>query len=152
MITTIQQAISLPKRDIIGLSGLEINQFNIQSRNASLVTRLYCELKRRDRMKCDRLRKKLLRILAAIITEKMLSVARVEVPPPIKNTVRRRLGIKDVRHLEASTVESFSDYFRFKSCDQLRRLVVGFRFPDIVRIRIAKFAGEELFLITLVRL
>jgi hypothetical protein len=90
-------------------------------------------------MKFDRLRKMLLRLFAAIITE-MLSVTRVEVPPPIKNTVRRRLRIEDFRHLEDSTVESFSDYFCFRSCDQLRRLVVGFRFPDIVRIRRAKFA------------
>jgi hypothetical protein len=80
----------------------------------------------------------------------MVTITRVEVPLPMKNTVRRRLGIEDFRRLEASTVESFSEYFRFRSCDQLRRLVIGFQFPDIIRIRRAKFSGKELLLITLV--
>jgi hypothetical protein len=55
------------------------------------------------------------------------------------------------------TINSFDDadipmYFRFRTKEQLRRLVDGFRIPAIVKIRGNVFTAEEVLLVSLYRL
>jgi hypothetical protein len=81
--------LSLPKRDLLGLTGLEMNKLNVLRKNATLVTRLYCELRRRDKVKFNRLRTKLRRLLISIVAE-MLIVTRVEIPSTIERAKGKR--------------------------------------------------------------
>jgi hypothetical protein len=92
-----------------------------------------------------------MRILLIIVQE-IINTNRIEEPTFVQKQRGNRKTIEDFIYLERSNTLEFSDAFRFCSCDQLRRLLRGFRFPDVIRVKGSKFSGEEALLITLLRL
>ena len=70
-----------------------------------------------------------------------------------QNQVNRNYQhLKDFEYLETSSTRSFSQKFHIIDTNQLRRLVAGFELPDVIRIRGSKFSGEEVLMISLIRL
>jgi hypothetical protein len=87
-----------------------------------------------------------------------LSIARVAViyhrlvtPSPILGLRLPKLT-RHHRTIDSLNDEDIPIYFRFRSKDQLRRLLVGFKFPDFVRLcNNHLFTGDEILLVSLYR-
>ena len=58
--------------------------------------------------------------------------------------------LKDFAHLEdLFKVVEFSEKFRFRNREQIRRLIRGFQIPEYVTCGTFRFTGEEVVLISL---
>lgn len=97
-------------------------------------------------------RRTMLRLKRTVL---MLLVLRHKIVAPPRELNSKLSKIRNLRH----TIDSFADeeipvYFRFRSKEQLHRLITGFQIPAIVRIIETGnvFHGEEFLLIGLYRL
>ena len=98
--------------------------------------------------KLKRLRNKLLILIACVL--------KVDDDLPLNRRHEIRLGMerqkrKTIAHFER-IVDAFSEVFRFQNGNQLRQLINGFQIPERIRIKSYRFAGEEVLLISLIRL
>ena len=98
--------------------------------------------------KLMRIRKKLLILTACVL--------KIDDNIPINRRQEIRLGMerlkrKTITDFETS-VDAFSESFRFQNGNQLRQLINGFQIPQTVKIKTYRFSGEEIILISLIRL
>jgi len=91
--------------------------------------------------------------VASDLVDMWNEVVRIDPTPPQPR--REHTAGKTIADFEARIGESgfeFSDYFRFQTPDQLRRLIAGFQMPAFATVGRRKFEMEEVLLVSLTRL
>ena len=101
---------------------------------------------RRDGILTNLISKHIRRRLSILI-RMMDDISTVDGPPPekqYKQYVQRRF--------EDFNINTYSSRFRFRSPKDMKRLLDGFKLPESIRIKTYRFSGEEILMISLIRL
>ena len=139
----------LSMRDKFGINSLD----RIRLKQATAYFIQIRKLTQHERIKKNtRVLNKLKRVLKSAVLV-FAEILRVDRSADSENKNKQdRQNRRTIQSFE-SELESFSEYFRFQSGDQLRQLLIGFQFPvGIVKIKGYKFTSEEIMLISLIRL
>ena len=144
----------LGKRDRFAISSLERIQLKKAFDASKMVAVSLVALRRRRKRNFEK--EKILKRVILYITRYISRLLAVEIDPDEERRRKKKpklphKKIDDYAYLEADDSESFSEKFRFIDTSQLKRLLVGFQFPETVIVKGYKFRSEEILLIGLTR-
>jgi len=148
--TKTRRNVSLPKRDFISLSSIDVNKLRNSGNVLNMYSNMIKECKKHGLFN-TRIKKLVFAVMKKLYDD-IVHIVRIEEPKFEKKIRSDRKCIDDFAYVEKSSTLSFSDLFRFRSCSQLRELINGFKIPKIIIIKGSKFSNKEVLLISLIRL
>ena len=139
--------LALKKRDVYGITSNDLTVIKSLSKSLLYVTSVRKYLLKRDLM-TDKKRNQIKKVIVMILEgiDKQLHID--------LSAIVSEIRIKRVRHYKFNDFigHNFSGLFRFHSPTDLQRLHDGFTLPDKVTLHTYRATGQEILMISLVRL
>lgn len=144
--------LALNKRDKYGLEAIDRMLIKRHSRRISLLCNIIQSVKQRTNLNDHTLKLKRLKILLVNEYFDLLKILVVEEPErPIRASTIRITFASYFTSLQQLDI-NLSENLRFRTVDELGRLMRGFQIPETVIANGYKFGGEEIIVISLLRL
>ena len=138
--------LALKRRDVYGISAVDMVVVKSLSECLMNITKLKKHLKKVDNLTDE----KLMRIKKL----QLMTVQRIHLQLQVERAIPL-LGIRMRRDLYKFTDfvgSNFSGLFRFRSPEDLQRLYEGLQLPGPIRVKNYKTTGQEILMVSLVRL
>jgi hypothetical protein len=148
--TASRRYLSLSKRDYYGLNALDRLHLKEYKSEISLIGTAIRILKtKKDPKSTKRLKK-----LKVLLVSKFFDVLKVLISEAPERTIRANGELSFESYFQALRLLDItpSESFRFQNVEQLGRMMRGFQIPDDIRVHGYKFSGEEIIIISLIRL
>ena len=138
--------LALKRRDVYGISPVDMVVVKSLSECLMKITKLKKHLKKIDKLTDQKLMR--IKKLQLMTVQRIHQQLRVERAIPLQGNQVRRDPYKFTDFVDCN----FSGLFRFRSPEDLQRLYEGLQLPGPIRVKTYKTTGQEILMVSLVRL
>jgi hypothetical protein len=141
-----RRRLSLNRRDKFGLSVFDIYEIKQTSKALIMLYKIRIILKSKKKLTNS------LNIKLKNMFKRVLTWIKHTLFHDFPDDLEPLIGMNKRTKFTDFDQNMFSDVFRFRSHEDLERIRVGFKLPDIIKVRGYKFTSAEVIMISLVRL